>query len=58
MTQWVFDKQLQGIRRYKTAHLARAIASLVRADAKLKNRSLGAEEVVSSVCQELRPATA
>jgi DNA polymerase III delta subunit len=55
MTQWVFDKQVQGIRRYKTAHLARILGSLVRADAQLKNRSLGPEEVVSALCHDLRP---
>lgn len=56
MTQWVFDKQLQGIRRYKTRHLARALDALIHADATLKNKSLGPEEVMSNLCHELRPS--
>ncbi|MFM1847402.1 MAG: hypothetical protein RL417_876 [Pseudomonadota bacterium] len=55
MTQWVFDKQLQGLRRYSTPQLAKALGAIVRADSKLKNRSLGTDEVIGSLCAELRP---
>ena len=55
MTQWVFDKQVQGIRRYSTAQLARTLDAIVRADSKLKNKSLGTAEVIGGLCAELRP---
>lgn len=57
MTQWVFDKQVQGLRRYSAPKLAQALGAIVRADSKLKNKSLGADEVIGRLCSELRPET-
>jgi len=55
MTQWVFDKQVQGLRRYTAPQLAKALGAIVRADSKLKNKSLGTDEVIGGLCIELRP---
>lgn len=54
MTQWVFDKQVQGLRRYTAPQLAEAVEAIIRADAKLKNRSLGPDEVISGLCTDLQ----
>jgi len=55
MTQWVFDKQVQGLRRYTAPQLSKALSAIVRADSKLKNKSLGTDEVIGGLCAELRP---
>lgn len=42
---WVFNRQLEAVRRYSLRHLVRIMTDLAATDSRLKNRSLGPEEV-------------
>ena len=50
---WLLSKHLSAVRRYRIASLKRAIEAILRADSKLKNRSVGADAVLSEMASHL-----
>lgn len=46
---WVFNKHLQAVKNYSLQQLKRSIHAILRADSKLKHRSLGAEAIFSEL---------
>ena len=56
VSPWIIKKQILLVRRYSLASLQRALGALVTADSKLKNRSLGAETVMSELVDNLVPS--
>lgn len=55
LTPWVLNKHLSSAKRYSVRRLARALAAIVRADSKLKNRSLGAETIFGELGLQVSP---
>lgn len=56
MTPWVFNKSLGAARRIRPAEIDAQLAAILRADSKLKNKSLGAEAIFSELFDSLRPS--
>lgn|GEM_PF-1310276 len=55
MQPWLFDKYVAASSRYSLPRLRNANAAIVRADSLLKNRSLGADAILETLCCELTP---
>ena len=53
LTPWVLNKHLTAVRRYSLRRLVQGVAAIVRADSKLKNRSLGAETIFGELGAQL-----
>ncbi len=53
ITPWVFNKQSSAAKSYSLDNLRHIIESILRADSKLKNRSLGAEAIFSELVFKL-----
>jgi DNA polymerase III delta subunit len=53
MAPWLFNKQLSAAKNYSQKKLKRAIEIILRADSKLKNRSLGNETIFSELLDGL-----
>lgn len=49
VTQWVFERQLEGARRFSRQKLKSAMNAILKADSQLKNRSLGHEAIFSAL---------
>ncbi len=49
VTQWVFERQLEGAKRFSRARLRSAMNAVLKADSQLKNRSLGQEAIFSAL---------
>lgn len=47
VTQWVFERQLEGAKRFSRHKLKSAMNAILKADSQLKNRSLGPEAIFS-----------
>lgn len=47
VTQWVFERQLEGAKRFSRSRLKSAMNAVLKADSQLKNRSLGQEAIFS-----------
>lgn len=54
---WLLNKQTGASRKYTVSQLKRGMISIVRADSKLKNKSLGEEFVLTELLQKLTPAS-
>lgn len=55
LNPWVTNKVITGARRYGTSRLVNALANLLRADSKLKGKSLGNVAVFSELLWEIQP---
>ncbi|RMG43892.1 MAG: DNA polymerase III subunit delta [Candidatus Dadabacteria bacterium] len=55
MNQWVFNKNLQAAKKYSLHRLDRSLGAVLKADSKLKNRSLGADLILSELLEGLSP---
>lgn len=55
MPPWLVNKQLPAVKAYSQEKLHAAVRAILTADAKLKNRSLGPEAIMSELFSELRP---
>ncbi len=52
---WAFSRSIQAVQYYSLKQLRKAQLAIVRADARLKNRSLGPDLVLSELIEELVP---
>lgn len=57
MTPWVFNKSLEVAKRIKTQEIEGQLRAILRADSKLKNKSLGPQAIFSELFNALRPVT-
>jgi len=53
MSAWVFDKNCKSARRYSAGALKEALKAILLADSKLKNKSLGAENIFDELSSRL-----
>jgi DNA polymerase III delta subunit len=53
---WRYDRERKIAERFTTSGAARALRAILKADGLLKNRSLGAEEVLARSLRQLTPA--
>lgn len=55
MTPWVFNKSLEVAKRIKPQEIEGQLRAILRADSKLKNKSLGPQAIFSELFHALRP---
>jgi len=53
ITPWVFNKQLLAVKSYSLCRLKQSLEAILRADSKLKHRSLGAEAIFSELAYSI-----